>query len=125
MTEIEYWLSDRVEVTKEDISSYFNKCKKYRGMYLVEMKRQLATKLWKDGMRHREICSILKISISMISIYINKTKPLINEDAENVTKNLNEWIKNGLYPKSHYVYDYSNGYQEVETKYKLVKHYEL
>lgn len=125
MTEIEYWLQERVEVTHEDIRSYFNTAKKYRGMWFVEMKRQLSIQLKKEGLKHREICEMLKTSNSMISILSNRTKALTEKDVIEVRNGMNEWIKKGLYPKSFCNHDYTNGYQETTTIYKLVKHYEL
>lgn len=119
------WIQERVDVENEDIKSYFKSCKKYRGMFFVEMKRQIALEYRKKGYKHREIASMIRLSTSMVTILLNTTKPLHQKDVEYVAENWREWVKEGLYPQTEYKYRYEGYDQFFWGEIKLVKAWEL
>ena len=121
----EHWINERISVTDEDIKSYFYGAKKYRGIYFLEMKKQIASKMAKDGYKQREICSILRTSRSMISVYKNHSKPLNPDSVKSVIENKYSWIKEGLYPKSKNILTYPDSVQTCNTIFELVKYHQL
>jgi predicted transcriptional regulator len=121
----ENWIEERMEVTNEDIKAYFNGAKQYRGIYFIEMKRQLVEMLVKQGLRQREICQLLKLSTSMISIHKNRTLPLDDKSVELIKENKDAWIKEGLYPKSKSIITSKDYHQNCYTTFDLVKPWQL
>jgi predicted transcriptional regulator len=121
----EHWIEENMQVTDADIKAYFNGAKKYRGMYFLEMKRQLALRMIKQGYKQREISQILKMSTPMVSIYKNHTKPLDAESLKLVEENKDKWIAEGLYPKSKQQHSCINYTPEFKTVFELVKAYQL
>lgn len=122
---------ERIVYLKEEIArlesviflkDYFFKIKNYRGVYTVELRRYFAVKLDQQGFSISEIGRILGKHHSTI-IYLLK-QPHIDGVTEEINKYAEEWVKEGVYPKSYEVWEpsylHTQGLRSV-VKYKLIK----
>ena len=82
-----------------EIRKYFKPIDRKRiGEYIVEMRRQTALELFKMGITLHTVGKILGVDHSTAHHYKKPESIQKKCVVDVVTKNRNEWMKNGLYP---------------------------
>jgi hypothetical protein len=118
MTEIEYYIENNTEIEPEDLSLYFT-CKRYKGKYFAQMKKEAVKHLRLMGMTHMQIAPIVGYAQhSMISHVLNTHVDIEKDNLNIIRENWQAWVRKGLYPKTGRD---SYGYTEI----KLVTKEEL
>lgn len=100
MTPIEYYIENNTEIEPQDLALYFT-CKRYKGKYFAQMKKEAVKHLRLMGMTHMEIAPIVGYAQhSMISHVLNKHVDIEKDNLAIIQENWRSWVKKGLYPKS-------------------------
>lgn len=100
MTPIEYYIENNTEIEPEDLALYFT-CKKYKGKYLAQVKKEAVKHLSLMGMTQMQIAPIIGYAQhSMISHVLNTHKDIEKDNLAIIQENWRNWVKKGLYPKS-------------------------
>ena len=100
MTPIEHYIIRNTQIELEDVRSYFN-CKKYKGKFFVQMKKEVVTYLKSKGVTHKIIAEAMGYNNHGVITHINNYHQDIDKDSVAYIKsNWENWIRVGLYPKT-------------------------
>ena len=115
MTPIEHYIENNTEIEPEDLALYFT-CKKYRGKYLAQVKKEAVKYLRLMGMTHMQIAPIIGYAQhSMISRVLNTHVDVEKDNLAIIQENWQSWVRKGLYPKTGRD---SAGYGEINLVHK-------
>jgi hypothetical protein len=104
------------------IKDYFTKVRYYQNSYVVEMRRQIATKLFSRGYTNAEICLVLlKDHGTILNLMTSFCDDAISAE---VAKNLDNWIFGDMVPITYTVWVESSIHKTKKrstVSYKLEK----
>ena len=104
------------------VRNYFDKVKHKQNSYIVEMRRQMAVRLFALGYTQSEIGrTFQKNHATILNLIRSPSDPRIKKDVE---KYMDDWIDDGLYPETFEVWLPSAIHKDgkrTQVDYKLVK----